>query len=72
MYNETDLAGKKLPELKEIGIGLSIPKAKYMRKPELIESILAHNGDGEIANVTNFRTTVSNLSRGINMVVRIC
>ena len=53
MYNETELAGKKLPELKEIGIGLSIPKAKYMRKPELIQSILAHNGDDKPAKAEN-------------------
>lgn len=47
MYNETELAAKKLPELKEIGIGLSIPKAKYMRKPELIQSILEHKSEGK-------------------------
>lgn len=40
MYTKADLAQKKLPELKEIGIALNIPKARYMRKPELIEAIV--------------------------------
>ncbi|NVK26902.1 MAG: transcription termination factor Rho [Flavobacteriia bacterium] len=40
MYTKADLADKKLPELKEIGIALNIPKARYMRKPELIEAIV--------------------------------
>ncbi|KAB2814801.1 transcription termination factor Rho [Phaeocystidibacter luteus] len=40
MYTKADLAEKKLPELKEIGIALNIPKARYMRKPELIEAIV--------------------------------
>lgn len=31
----------KLPDLKEVGMSLNIPKAKYMRKPELVEAILA-------------------------------
>ncbi len=41
MYKESELAAKKLPELKAIGESLSIPKAKYLRKPELIEKIVA-------------------------------
>lgn len=40
MYTKSDLAAKKLPELKEIGIALNIPKARYMRKPELIDAIV--------------------------------
>lgn len=45
MYTETDLKTKKLPELKEIGIALNIPKARYMRKPELIAAITGGNGE---------------------------
>ncbi len=41
MYNESDLQAKKLPDLKELGESLSIPKTRYMRKPELVEAILA-------------------------------
>ena len=41
MYKESELLAKKLPELKEIGLSLSIPKANYLRKPELIEKIMA-------------------------------
>ncbi len=48
MYTKSDLAVKKLPELKEIGIALNIPKARYMRKPELIEAIVGgDNSSGE-------------------------
>lgn len=41
MYKESELLAKKLPELKELGESLNIPKAKYMRKPELIQEIMA-------------------------------
>ncbi|MDX5326447.1 MAG: transcription termination factor Rho [Bacteroidota bacterium] len=40
MYAEADLKALKLPDLKEIGVKLDIPKAKYMRKPELVEAIM--------------------------------
>jgi transcription termination factor Rho len=40
MLTEEDLNGRKLPELKDLGASLSIPKAKYMKKGELIEAIL--------------------------------
>ena len=34
-----DLSDRKLPELKELAESLGIPKARYLRKPELIEAI---------------------------------
>ena len=43
MFKESELLAKKLPDLKELGESLNIPKAKYMRKPELIEQIMATN-----------------------------
>jgi transcription termination factor Rho len=54
MYKESELLAKKLPELKEIGLSLSIPKAKYLRKPELIEKIMqsgngSENGKSKVA-----------------------
>jgi transcription termination factor Rho len=39
MSTEQDLASRKLPELKAIAEQLGIPKARYMRKPELIEAL---------------------------------
>ena len=45
MYNESELSAKKLPDLKEIGESLNIPKARYLRKPELVELILAHKAE---------------------------
>jgi transcription termination factor Rho len=41
MYKESELLVKKLPELKDLAESLNIPKAKYMRKPELITQIMA-------------------------------
>lgn len=41
MYKESELLVKKLPDLKDLAESLNIPKARYMRKPELIEKILA-------------------------------
>ena len=43
-YTEENLKTFKLPELKEIAENLNIPKAKYLRKPELIELLLAKKG----------------------------
>ena len=40
MFTESELNGKKLPELKEIGTTLKVDKAKTLRKPELIAGIL--------------------------------
>jgi transcription termination factor Rho len=39
MSTDKDLASRKLPELKAIAEALNIPKARYMRKPELIDAI---------------------------------
>ena len=43
MFKESELLAKKLPELKELGESLNIPKAKYLRKPDLITQIMALN-----------------------------
>ena len=40
MFTESELNGKKLPELVEIGKTVNVGKARYLRKPELIEQIL--------------------------------
>jgi transcription termination factor Rho len=44
MLTENDLRARKLPELKDLGASLSIPKAKYMKKEELVTAILAVTG----------------------------
>ena len=44
MLTENDLRARKLPELKDLGASLSIPKAKYMKKEELVAAILAVTG----------------------------
>jgi transcription termination factor Rho len=44
MLTENDLRARKLPELKDLGSSLSIPKAKYMKKDELVAAILAKTG----------------------------
>jgi transcription termination factor Rho len=44
MLSEKDLQARKLPELKELGTSLSIPKAKYLKKGELVEAILKVTG----------------------------
>ncbi|HCP41773.1 MAG TPA: transcription termination factor Rho [Cryomorphaceae bacterium] len=41
MLTEKDLQSRKLPELKELGIKLEIPKAKTMKKGELVDAIKA-------------------------------
>ena len=45
MLTENDLRARKLPELKDLGDSLGIPKAKYMKKDELISAILAQTGE---------------------------
>jgi len=44
MHDAASLNGKKLPELQSIAEGLDIPKFRYLRKPELVERILAATG----------------------------
>ena len=44
MLTENDLRARKLPELKDLGASLSIPKAKYMKKEELVTAILTVTG----------------------------
>ncbi len=39
MYSETELKSMKLPELKELGQSLNIPKARYLNKASLVEAI---------------------------------
>ena len=46
MLTENDLRARKLPELKDLGASLSIPKAKYMKKEELVAAILMVTGKG--------------------------
>ena len=46
MLTENDLRARKLPELKDLGASLSIPKAKYMKKEELVTAILVVTGKG--------------------------
>jgi transcription termination factor Rho len=44
MLTENDLRARKLPELKDLGASLSISKAKYMKKEELVAAIIAVTG----------------------------
>ena len=46
MHDAASLNGKKLPELQSIAEQLDIPKYRYLRKPELVERILASQGAG--------------------------
>jgi len=39
MASLPDLSDRKLPELKELAESLGVPKARYLRKPELLEAI---------------------------------
>ncbi len=43
MYSETELKSMKLPELKELGQSLNIPKARYLNKASLVEAITGLN-----------------------------
>ena len=47
MLTEKDLQARKLPELKDLGASLDIPKAKYLKKGELVEAILRATGKTE-------------------------
>ena len=40
MLTENELQARKLPELKDLGASLDIPKARYMNKGELVGAIL--------------------------------
>ncbi len=51
MLSEKDLQARKLPELKELGTSLSIPKAKYLKKGELVEAILKVTGQTNAPSV---------------------
>ena len=39
MATMPDFSDRKLPELKELAESMGIPKARYLRKPELLEAI---------------------------------
>jgi len=39
MYSESELKSMKLPELKDLGHSLNVPKARYLKKSELVEAI---------------------------------
>lgn len=47
MSDSLDIQGMKLPELKTVAETLGIPKARYMRKPELIAAIEAVKAGAE-------------------------
>ena len=47
MLTAKDLQARKLPELKDLGASLDIPKAKYLKKGELVEAILRATGKTE-------------------------
>ena len=49
MLTEKDLQARKLPELKDLGASLDIPKAKYLKKGELVEAILKATGKTDAA-----------------------
>ncbi len=52
MLTENDLRARKLPELKDLGASLSIPKAKYMKKEELVAAIIMVTSKGSPKQVT--------------------
>ena len=49
MLTENDLQARKLPELKDLGASLDIPKARYMKKGELVSAILNKTGQSSTA-----------------------
>jgi transcription termination factor Rho len=53
MLTEKDLHSRKLPELKELGIKLEIPKAKTMKKGELVDAIKSKLGMEATEATTN-------------------
>ncbi|MEY4460312.1 MAG: hypothetical protein RL429_301, partial [Bacteroidota bacterium] len=54
MASMPDLSDRKLPELKELAESLGVPKARYLRKPELLEAIqqLGERGGASSAPAT--------------------
>lgn len=48
MYSETELKSMKLPELKELGQSLNIPKARYLNKASLVEAITGLNSSSSL------------------------
>ena len=52
MLTENDLQARKLPELKDLGASLDIPKARYMKKGELVSAILSKTGQSSTAEKT--------------------
>jgi transcription termination factor Rho len=53
MLTENDLQARKLPELKDLGASLDIPKARYMKKGELVSAILSKTGQSSTAKKTS-------------------
>ncbi|MFZ9526680.1 MAG: Rho termination factor N-terminal domain-containing protein, partial [Schleiferiaceae bacterium] len=55
MASMPDLSDRKLPELKELAESLGVPKARYLRKPELLEAIqqLSERGGTSSAPATD-------------------
>ena len=49
MLTENELQARKLPELKDLGVSLDIPKARYMNKGELVGAILSKTGQSSSA-----------------------
>lgn len=49
MLTENELQARKLPELKDLGASLDIPKARYMNKGELVGAILSKTGQSSSA-----------------------
>ena len=52
MLTENELQARKLPELKDLGASLDIPKARYMKKGELVSAILSKTGQSSTAEKT--------------------
>ena len=52
MLTENDLQARKLPELKDLGASLDIPKARYMKKGELVSAILSKTGQSSYTGKT--------------------
>jgi len=52
MLTENELQARKLPELKDLGASLDIPKARYMNKGELVSAILSKTGQSSSAGKT--------------------
>lgn len=52
MLTENELQARKLPELKDLGASLDIPKARYMKKGELVSAILSKTGQSSTAENT--------------------